>query len=321
MEPLDIDVAVIARLFGVDPSEVEFTDESLRVDSRTFQVQDGVVLLDGRAVDRATEPGTSEDVRRSFSEEWQAFGELLPEHEAEFAAYFDLVDLGALSGKTCIDLGCGAGRWSRLLAPHCDSIVLVDFSDAIFVARENLRHVPHAVFFRGDVTDLPFVDGAVDFLFSLGVLHHLDRPCLPMARDLMRLGPEGLFYLYYALDNRPGYYRTLLAGVTRARMAMTRIRSERGRRAASRAIAAGVYRPLVGVGHVAHRLGIARPVPLYETYRGKSLKRIEQDAYDRFFTTIEQRVTRDEILAAFEDDFDVDVSEGEPYWHFLVRAR
>ena len=33
-------------------------------------------------------------------------------------------------------------------------------------------------------------------------------------------------------------------------------------------------------------------VPLWDSYRQKSRKRIEQDVYDRFFTSIEQRVTQ-----------------------------
>ena len=260
-------------------------------------------------------------MRRSFSEEWQTYGALLPEHDEEFAAYFDVVDLASLSDSLVLDLGCGSGRWGAKIAPHCHAVVLVDFSDAIFVARDNLRDVDNAIFFRGDVTQLPFVDDCVDFLFSLGVLHHLDRPCLPIARDLMRLGPKGLFYLYYALDNRPAYYRRLLVGVTASRRALGRVQSKKARRRISRALAWGLYRPMVGVGEVAAKAGVKSPVPLFESYRGKSIDRIEQDAYDRFFTSIEQRVSREQIQRAFSPPYSVRFSEQEPFWHFLVSRR
>ena len=75
---------------------------------------------------------------------------------------------------------------------------------------------------------------------------------------------------------------------------------------------------MVGVGAVAAKAGISAPVPLYESYRGKSINRIEQDAYDRFFTSIEQRVSREEIRSTFCGSFDVEFSDQEPYWHFLV---
>jgi len=310
-------LALVARLFGAPAGDVQVDGDLLRVGDQRFAIDRGVVLLDTTQVSEATERGTGEDVRRSFSEEWEAYAAILPEHEAEFAAYFDLMNLDSLHRSVALDLGCGSGRWSVKLAPHCEAIVLVDFSDAIFVARENLNQATNALFFRGDVTQLPFANDSVDFLFSLGVLHHLDRPCLPVARDLMRLGPMGLFYLYYALDNRPAYYRGLLAGVTAARRGLGRIQSERARRRVSRALALGVYRPMVGVGAAAHRFGIKAPIPLYESYRRKSIDRIEQDAYDRFFTSIEQRVTQADILDAFRG-LDVRVSGGEPYWRFTV---
>lgn len=308
---------VVARLFGVEPDAVSVREDELRVGSSAYRLDRGVILLDDRPVSDQTERGTGEDVRRSFSEEWEAYGAILPEHEQEFSAYFDVVDLKSLASSLVIDLGCGSGRWSAKIAAHCDAIVLVDFSDAIFVARRNLEDVPNAVFFRGDVTSLPFANDSVDFLFSLGVLHHLDSPCLPAARELMRLGPRGLFYLYYALDNRPVYYRGLLRAVTATRRSLGRVHSESTRRRLSRAVAWGVYRPMVGVGSVTARMGVRAPIPLYESYKGKSIARIEQDAYDRFFTSIEQRVSRDEIRHALSG-FEIAFSPQEPFWHFLV---
>jgi SAM-dependent methyltransferase len=273
------------------------------VGQKAFRIDGNVILLDEEEVRMETEPGTREDVRRSFSEEWQSYGTLLPEHESEFDAYFDLLDLNSLQDCVVVDLGCGSGRWSAKLAPFCKTIVLVDFSDAIFVAESNLSQVDNAIFFRGDITNLPFLDESVDFLFSLGVLHHLDEPCLPVAKRLMRLGPRGLFYLYYALDNRPAYYRHLLSVVTASRCSLARLKSESKRRKISRALAWVVYRPMVGAGHLAQKVGIRVPVPLYESYRGKSTYRIEQDAYDRFFTSIEQRVSREDIHKAFPPEW------------------
>lgn len=309
---------VVARLFGTSPDGITVKDGAVDILSHEYRIDRGVVLLDSQVVARETVPGTGEDVRRSFSEEWASYPEILPEHNDEFSAYFDLVDLDSLERSVVMDLGCGSGRWSAKLAQHCKSIILIDFSDAIFVAKENLEDAPNAVFFRGDVTKLPFKGSSVDFLFSLGVLHHLDQPCLPAAQDLMRLGPRGLFYLYYALDNRPGYFKTLLRGVTATRAALNRVKSEGARRRISRAMARGVYRPMVGLGRLADRLGLAAPVPLYESYRGKSIDRIEQDAYDRFFTSIEQRVSREDIERAFSPEWRVTFSEREPFWHFLV---
>ena len=66
-------------------------------------------------------------------------------------------------------------------------------------------------------------------------------------------------------------------------------------------------------------LGLASKVPLYDFYRGKSLRRIRQDVYDRFFTRIEQRFRKEEILALRDTFREVVVSDDPPYWHFLCR--
>jgi hypothetical protein len=58
-------------------------------------------------------------------------------------------------------------------------------------------------------------------------------------------------------------------------------------------------------------------VPLYDFYAGKSRARIEQDVYDRFFTGIEQRVSRAEIQRLRDTFRTVTISSGLPYWHFL----
>ena len=59
--------------------------------------------------------------------------------------------------------------------------------------------------------------------------------------------------------------------------------------------------------------------PLYESYHGKTLERIRQDVYDRFFTRIEQRFTREEIMTLKDTFSNVIVSNQLPYWHFLVK--
>jgi len=67
------------------------------------------------------------------------------------------------------------------------------------------------VFILGDVLDLPFQDDTFDFIFSLGVLHHIPIPALQSVRDLAGLAPEFLFYIYYDLDNRGARFKSLFS--------------------------------------------------------------------------------------------------------------
>jgi SAM-dependent methyltransferase len=326
-------------IFGTPLVSVE--PGCVRVGARSFPVIDDVIILlepsrrpAGLAAKIAAAPSATGaptvqaprsadfagDIQFTFGEEWQRFPAILPEHEQEFALYFDLVDLPSLAQARVCDLGCGIGRWSYHLAGQCRELVLVDFSEAIFVARRNLAGAPGTLFFMGDLKQLPFRDGFADFLFSLGVLHHLPTPALDEVRALARLAPTLLIFLYYALDNRPRVWRFALALVTRLRLAAAGVRNRQARSLITGAALVLLYLPLIGLGRALRPVGLARYVPLYEFYHDKSFPRIRQDVYDRFFTRIEQRYRRDEILALRDCFREVTVSEQLPYWHFLCRS-
>jgi len=323
----DDKTSILQDLFGT--TEVTVTPDGITVDGLAYPIIDDViVLLDpsrwpaslvarGINSDRNESRPFAEDIQFSFGEEWKTFPDILPEHEVEFLQYFDVIDLESLRESRVVDFGCGVGRWSSFLARRCREIVLVDFSDAVFVARQNLRGMPNALFFLGDITALPFEAGAADFGVCLGVLHHLPMPALEQVRALARVTPRLLVYLYYALDNRPPHFRLLLRLVTACRTHMARIRQPGLRSVLTWALTLGLYVPCVAAGHVAQSLGLARHVPLFEWYAGKSLRRIRQDVYDRFFTRIEQRFSRTEIGTLRDDFSKIVISDGPPYWHFL----
>ena len=320
-------------IFGA--TEVRAEEGRIVVDGRGYPVIDDVIVLlppeqwparmrarlSGAAAGAGStsKDGFAGDIQFTFGEEWRRFPDILPEHETEFQQYFDLVDPGSLANARICDLGCGIGRWSHFLKDRCREMVLLDFSEAIFVARKNLREAGNALFFLGDLRRMPFRDDFADFLFTLGVLHHLPTGALDEVRALSRRAPTLLVFLYYALDNRPAFWRGLLSVVTGVRLALSRTESPRLRSALTWVFTIGVYLPLISLGHAVRPLGLAGKVPLYDFYRGKSLRRIRQDVYDRFFTRIEQRFRKEEILALRDTFQKVIVSDRIPYWHFLCR--
>ncbi len=321
----------LTDVFGA--RDVRVAPGRVTVDGRDYPVVDDVIVLlppslcpaavreKLRSGAEGEAPGApiARDVQESFGEEWQRFPRILPEHGEEFRQYFDLVEMSGLAGRRVCDLGCGIGRWSFFLKDACRELVLVDFSEAIFVARRNLSCAGNALFFLGDLKALPFRADFADLIVCLGVLHHLPTGALEEVRALGRYSPALLVFLYYALDNRPRAWRALLAAVTAARLVLSRIRAPRARSAVTWALALGVYVPLVALGRALAPIGLDRFVPLHEFYRGKSLRRIRQDVYDRFFTRIEQRFDRTSILSLRDAFGEVAVSERPPYWHFVCR--
>ena len=168
----------------------------------------------------------------------------------------------------------------------------------------------------GDIKRLPFRNDFADFLFCLGVLHHLPVNALEEVKALKKYASTILIYLYYALDNRPFYFRLLLEIVTSIRKTVSNIRNPTFRNGFSSFTAWTVYLPLVYLGKIVKPFGLSRFVPIYEAYNGKRVQRTKQDVYDRFFTRIEQRFTKNQILELEKDFKKVTISDHLPYWHF-----
>jgi SAM-dependent methyltransferase len=322
----------LKRLFNC--SAITINEESLTINAITYPIINDVIILlnparytpliKSKILHEASSAGPepnlfSEEIQFSFGEEWKNYNTILDEHKKEFSLYFDLVNLNELHESTVADLGCGIGRWSYFLADHCKEMVLVDFSDAVFEARRNLSHQQNCLFFMADIQHLPFTNNFADLLFCLGVLHHLPNKCLEVVRNLKNYAPQMLIYLYYSLDNRPVYFRYIFTAINFVRLIVSGIRNPIFRKYFSKFICLTVYFPVICAGTLLSLFGVGNYVPLYEGYYGRSLKRIEQDVYDRFFTSIEQRVSRKEI-AALSDTFDqVIISPNLPFWHFLCK--
>lgn len=322
--------ASLGEIFGA--KDITVGEDFIVVDGRRYPVVDDVIVLLDPAryppsLRRRTARGDngtdaeaedfSTEVQLSFGEEWRSFSNILAEHQDEFGQYFDLVDTTSLANARVCDLGCGIGRWSYYLTGKCREIVAVDFSDAIFVARRNLRHADNTLFFMADLRRLPFGADFCDFLFCIGVLHHLPTDCLDEVRKLAKFAPRLLIYLYYALDNRPWYFRLLFRIADSLRRAVSGVRDRRFRAAFTVILAIIGYYPFIALGGLLAPFKLARWVPLWEFYRHKSFERVRQDVYDRFFTPIEQRVSRAQIIGLGDSFSRVSVSEGIPLWHFL----
>ncbi len=327
----DNKIKSLKQIFGTD--EICLKKDAVEVRGKRYPVMNDVIILSepGKYTDKVKKilgisspenhsTDFSKDIQDTFGMEWGKYNSIMPSHREEFAKYFDIVDMESLRGARVCDLGCGIGRFSYFLKDICGEIMLVDFSDAIFEARKNMAGAENCLFFMGDLTELPFAVNYADFLFCLGVLHHLPRPALEEVRKLKKASRSVLVYLYYALDNKPVYFKWILSAVTSLRRRLSKSKSVFLRSAIPPFGARFIYFPLVLLGEILERFKMSGLIPLYDSYRGKGIKRIEQDVYDRFFTSIEQRFERKNIMK-LKDTFDsVTVSDKVPYWHFLCRA-
>lgn len=306
--------ASLRELFGTDAVQVE--QKRITVNGTPYPIINEVIIL---TRNQGYNEKATPDIQYTFGREWEQYHAILPEHHAEFETYFDLIPRAELKNARVCDLGCGNGRWSYFLKNWCRELVLIDFSDAIFVARKNLAGNHNCLFFKGDLQCLPFANNCCDFLFSLGVLHHLPTPCLREISNIKKYAPHLLIYLYYNLDNRPWYFRSALTLITGIRLTVSRIRNKTFRKVFSMTTACLLYMPLIALGHVLNIIQLGKYIPLYEAYKHASMKRMEQDVYDRFFTRIEQRVSRKDIMELQKEFSEVRISPRAPYYHFVCK--
>ncbi len=145
-----------------------------------------------------------------FGDEWSRFDQSeLSKDELEkmFDNYFNIFPWEKLSAESVgFDLGCGSGRWAKMVAPRIGKLHLIDASgDALAVAKRNLQAADNCEFHHAGVEEIPLENDSCDFGYSLGVLHHIPdtQAGLQACVDKLKKGAPFLLYLYYRFDNRP----------------------------------------------------------------------------------------------------------------------
>jgi 2-polyprenyl-3-methyl-5-hydroxy-6-metoxy-1,4-benzoquinol methylase len=125
------------------------------------------------------------------------------------------VDFDALKDKDVLDVGCGSGIATQLLAEAGANVTAVDLTDwAVATTRQRLEAFALAGdVLQADAEQLSFDDDSFDLVFSWGVIHHssdmnralaeLVRVCRPGGRVvLMVYHRRSLFFAVYRAFQR-----------------------------------------------------------------------------------------------------------------------
>ena len=261
-------------------------------------------------------------VVRDFGSEWSRFDQSrlsASDLQGMFSGYFDIFPWHILeSGSVGADIGCGSGRWATLVAPRVGHLHLVDASaSALGVAKLNLSNFLNTSFHESSVDSLPFAESSLDFVYSLGVLHHVPdtAAAIKSIARVLKPGAPLLIYLYYAFDHRPWWFRTLWKISDKIRRIIS-VLPNTAKNICCEAIAFFVYLPLARSALVLNRLGILPVAWPLSYYRDRDYYVLRTDALDRFGTRLEQRFTKLQVQnmleeAGFED---VRFSTVQPFW-------
>jgi SAM-dependent methyltransferase len=149
--------------------------------------------------------GSTEETKKTvaqFGESWKIFDHIEPYHEKQFLDWIYPLKKEDFRGRDVLEAGCGKGRHTVIVSSfQPESLFAVDLSEAIFLTAKQLKSAPATpvtpvTLVRSDLKNLPMVDDSFDLVFSVGVLHHLDKPEEGL-RELWRiLKPGGKLLLW-----------------------------------------------------------------------------------------------------------------------------
>ena len=259
-----------------------------------------------------------------FGDEWERFDQSgldEIEHHELFEKYFSIFPWSSLPDDSVgFDMGCGSGRWAKILAQRVGTLNCIDPSSAIEVAKKNLKDVPNCIFHSAGVDEEPLLPSSQDFGVSLGVLHHVPDTAkgIKACVEMLKPGAPFLIYLYYALDNRSFWFRVLWKMSNLVRFFVSKL-PHGLRYLVSQIIAITIYWPLARSAKIIEKLGASEPsvdtLPL-SFYRNLSFYTMRTDALDRFGTRLEQRFTKSDIKLMMEEAGleSIVFSHNDPYW-------
>lgn len=134
-----------------------------------------------------------------FGYEWSRYAELDANYEVQFRKWVAPLEPSFFAGKKVLDAGCGMGRNSYWpLKYGAKEVVAFDFDKrTVEAAQANLKEFKNARIEFADIYSLPY-ENEFDLVFSIGVIHHLEKPELAIKNlaKAVKSGGTVLMWVY-----------------------------------------------------------------------------------------------------------------------------
>jgi len=121
--------------------------------------------------------------------------------------------LGPLEDKRVLEVACGTGRFTVMMAQEGAEITGLDISGAMLAqGRRKAKDAgvdDHVEFMRGDAARLPFPDDHFDAVFAMRFFHLADRP-VTFLRELRRVSKGQVFFDTFNLGSTRVLYNRFL---------------------------------------------------------------------------------------------------------------
>lgn len=135
---------------------------------KEFKIQDGIPRL----VVNFREDATAE----RFGYEWKNFSALTSAYEKQFLDWISPIDRTFFKDKIVLDAGCGKGRHISLSSLFGAKVVIgIDVSEAVDAAYANTKDLENVHVIQANIY-YPPLKNVFEYIYSIGVLHHLPDP-------------------------------------------------------------------------------------------------------------------------------------------------
>ena len=265
-------------------------------------------------------------VIKDFGDEWVSFDQSSIKNEdlvKAFDQYFQIFPKKFLNkNMEGFDMGCGSGRWSKIIAPLVKKLNCIDPSlEALNVAKKNLINHSNINFHNKGVNEKILEHDSQDFGYCLGVLHHITdtQEGIKSCYNLLKKNSPFLLYLYYRFDNKPYWFKIIWKLSDYIRKLISKL-PFRLKKIITFLIALTIYFPLARFAKFLNSINVnISNFPLSD-YKDKTFYFMATDSLDRFGTKLEKRFTKKEITEMLVKAGFVDISFSEdiPYWVVLA---
>jgi SAM-dependent methyltransferase len=170
------------------------------------------------AIPRLLPDGLSFEKRRTaaaFGWEWLHFTEFHAAYREQFLDWIYPIQPAFFANKVVLDAGCGTGRHAYFAAKFgAREVIALDLSNPVETAYRHLGSLPNAHVVQGDIYMPPFRRpggrGSFDFIYSIGVLHHLPDPKGSFNPLASSLKPGGTMFAWvYGRENNGVVHRVI----------------------------------------------------------------------------------------------------------------
>lgn len=167
-----------------------------------YKIEDGIPIFTDNIKDSKKDIKNVTSSR--FGWQWNYFSTFdIDIERKKFLEWIYPTNKRFFENKIVFDAGCGMGRHAIISSIFgAEEVIAIDLGPSVYAAYENTKKFPNIHIIQADIYNLPFNEESFDFIYSIGVIHHLPEPREGFENLLKYLKPNGKINIWvYGREN------------------------------------------------------------------------------------------------------------------------